>query len=111
MVEWLAAHEQLNATGKRVEDIRKIMMRTHEAAIRGIDKMGPLNNPADRDPCMQCMIAVPLIRGRLTAADYAPNRKNSLVDDTACVHSSRGVERARCVSRRTPLRTVQAHEL
>jgi len=41
-----------------------------EAAIRIIDKKGPLNNPADRDHCIQYMIAVPLIFGRLTAADY-----------------------------------------
>src|SRR5699024_7333246 len=42
----------------------------HEAAIRIIDKKGPLHNPADRDHCIQYMIAVPLIYGRLTAADY-----------------------------------------
>jgi len=61
---------QLVAHGKRAEDIRKITIRTHEAAIRIIDKKGPLNNPADRDHCIQYMIAVPLIFGRLTAADY-----------------------------------------
>jgi 2-methylcitrate dehydratase len=54
----------------RIEDIRKITIRTHEAAIRIIDKKGPLNNPADRDHCIQYMVAVPLIFGRLTAADY-----------------------------------------
>jgi 2-methylcitrate dehydratase len=63
-------HAQLAARGKRVEDIQKITIRTHEAAIRIIDKKGPLNNPADRDHCIQYMIAVPLIHGRLTAADY-----------------------------------------
>jgi 2-methylcitrate dehydratase len=63
-------HAQLAAEGKRVEDISKITIRTHEAAIRIIDKKGPLNNPADRDHCIQYMIAVPLIHGRLTAADY-----------------------------------------
>ncbi|MFM0718536.1 bifunctional 2-methylcitrate dehydratase/aconitate hydratase [Paraburkholderia strydomiana] len=63
-------HAQLAACGKRVEDIQKITIRTHEAAIRIIDKKGPLNNPADRDHCIQYMIAVPLIHGRLTAADY-----------------------------------------
>ena len=63
-------HAQLAARGKRVEDITKITIRTHEAAIRIIDKKGPLNNPADRDHCIQYMIAVPLIHGRLTAADY-----------------------------------------
>ena len=55
---------------ERIADIRKITIRTHEAAIRIIDKTGPLNNPADRDHCIQYMVAVPLIFGRLTAADY-----------------------------------------
>jgi len=54
----------------RVKDIRRIRIRTHEAAIRIIDKKGPLNNPADRDHCIQYMVAVPLLFGRLTAADY-----------------------------------------
>ncbi|MGE0875989.1 MAG: bifunctional 2-methylcitrate dehydratase/aconitate hydratase [Burkholderiales bacterium] len=54
----------------RIGDIKRITIRTHEAAIRIIDKKGPLNNPADRDHCIQYMVAVPLIFGRLTAADY-----------------------------------------
>jgi 2-methylcitrate dehydratase len=54
----------------RIEDIKQITIRTHEAAIRIIDKKGPLNNPADRDHCIQYMVAVPLIFGRLTAGDY-----------------------------------------
>jgi 2-methylcitrate dehydratase len=54
----------------RIQDIKKITIRTHEAAIRIIDKKGPLDNPADRDHCIQYMVAVPLLFGRLTAADY-----------------------------------------
>jgi 2-methylcitrate dehydratase len=54
----------------RLDDIRKITIRTHESAIRIIDKQGPLANPADRDHCIQYMVAVPLIHGRLTAPDY-----------------------------------------
>ena len=54
----------------RLGEIRKITIRTHESAIRIIDKKGPLSNPADRDHCIQYMVAVPLIFGRLTAADY-----------------------------------------
>ncbi len=54
----------------RLADIAKITIRTHESAIRIIDKQGPLHNPADRDHCLQYMVAVPLIFGRLTAADY-----------------------------------------
>lgn len=66
-------HEQLALVGKSVEDIARITIRTHEAAIRIIDKKGPLHNPADRDHCIQYMVAVPLIFGRLTAEDYEDN--------------------------------------
>jgi len=52
--------------GRKAEDIRRVRIRTHEAAIRIIDKQGPLNNPADRDHCIQYMTAVPLLFGRLT---------------------------------------------
>jgi len=54
----------------RLNSIRRITIRTHESAIRIIDKTGPLANPADRDHCIQYMVAVPLIFGHLTAADY-----------------------------------------
>lgn len=54
----------------RLDKIKNITIRTHESAIRIIDKKGPLANPADRDHCIQYMVAVPLIFGRLTAADY-----------------------------------------
>jgi 2-methylcitrate dehydratase len=54
----------------RIADISKITVRTHEAAIRIIDKKGPLNNFADRDHCIQYIVAVALIFGRLTASDY-----------------------------------------
>ena len=63
-------HSQLASMGKDVADIASITIRTHEACIRIIDKKGPLNNPADRDHCIQYMVAVPLIFGRLTAGDY-----------------------------------------
>lgn len=66
----MTLHQQLKEAGKSIEDIEGITIRTHEAAIRIIDKKGPLNNPADRDHCIQYMIAVPLIFGRLTAEDY-----------------------------------------
>ncbi|MDA0678759.1 MAG: bifunctional 2-methylcitrate dehydratase/aconitate hydratase [Proteobacteria bacterium] len=54
----------------RLGDIKKIVIETQEPGVRIIDKTGPLNNPADRDHCIQYMVAVPLIFGRLTAADY-----------------------------------------
>jgi 2-methylcitrate dehydratase len=66
----MALRKRLVDTGKSAEDIRSIELRTHEACIRIIDKQGPLNNPADRDHCVQYMVAVPLIFGHLTAADY-----------------------------------------
>ena len=52
------------------EDIEKIVITTHESAIRIIDKRGPLHNPADRDHCIQYMAAIGLMKGTLTAADY-----------------------------------------
>jgi 2-methylcitrate dehydratase len=70
-------HKQMVAAGKTSDDIKKITIRTHEACIRIIDKKGPLNNPADRDHCIQYMVAVPLIFGRLTARDY----EDEIADD------------------------------
>ena len=66
----MALHARLSAQDKSAADIRAITLRTHRACLRIIDKKGPLRNPADRDHCVQYMIAVPLIFGRLTAADY-----------------------------------------
>ena len=66
----MALHDQLKGMGRRIDDIEKIVIRTHEACTRIIDKKGPLANPADRDHCVQYMVAVPLIFGRLTAKDY-----------------------------------------
>lgn len=66
----LTLHQQLNDMGHSADDIDQISIRTHEACLRIIDKQGPLNNPADRDHCIQYMVAVPLIFGRLTAGDY-----------------------------------------
>jgi len=54
----------------RLDDIKRIVITTHESAIRIIDKKGPLSNPADRDHCIQYMSAIGLIKGSLTAADY-----------------------------------------
>ena len=54
----------------RLNDIEKIVIHTHESAIRIISKVGPLNNPADRDHCLQYMTAVPLAFGNLIAEHY-----------------------------------------
>jgi len=56
--------------GRRLDDVSRIVIETQEPARRIIDKTGPLANPADRDHCLQYMVAVALIRGRLTADDY-----------------------------------------
>ncbi|MGB7499683.1 MAG: bifunctional 2-methylcitrate dehydratase/aconitate hydratase, partial [Moheibacter sp.] len=86
----MTLHGKLKEAGKTTDDIKKITIRTHEAAIRIIDKKGPLSNPADRDHCIQYMIAVPLIYGRLTAADYEDDvasdpRIDPLRDKMECV--------------------------
>jgi len=54
----------------RLDAIEKIVIETQESGVRIIDKTGPLDNPADRDHCIQYMVAVPLIKGSLAAADY-----------------------------------------
>jgi 2-methylcitrate dehydratase len=66
----MTLRRQLDQRGLSSEAIKKINLSTHEACLRIIDKKGPLANPADRDHCVQYMIAIPLIFGRLTAADY-----------------------------------------
>lgn len=60
-------HEEVK---NRLDDIEKIQITTHESAIRIIDKEGPLNNPADRDHCLQYITAIGLIYGDITADHY-----------------------------------------
>jgi 2-methylcitrate dehydratase len=64
----MALHPQVK---DRIGEIERIVLETQEAGVRIIDKTGPLANYADRDHCLQYMVAVPLIFGRLTADDYA----------------------------------------
>jgi 2-methylcitrate dehydratase len=54
----------------RLDEIDRIELHTQEPAIRIISKEGPLYNPADRDHCLQYMVAVPLIHGALRAEHY-----------------------------------------
>jgi 2-methylcitrate dehydratase len=65
-----AAMSLHGAVKDRLADIERIVIETQEPGVRIIDKSGPLANPADRDHCIQYMVAIPLIFGRLTAADY-----------------------------------------
>jgi 2-methylcitrate dehydratase len=86
----MTIHGELRKLGKTPADIRAITIRTHEACIRIIDKKGPLNNPADRDHCIQYMVAVPILFGHLVAADYeddvaADPRIDALRDKITCV--------------------------
>jgi 2-methylcitrate dehydratase len=66
----------------RLNDIEKIVIHTHESAIRIISKVGPLNNPADRDHCLQYMTAVPLAFGNLVAENYEDDfhASNPIID-------------------------------
>jgi 2-methylcitrate dehydratase len=64
------AMELYSQVRDRLDDIDKVVIETQEPGVRIIDKTGPLDNPADRDHCLQYMIAIPLIFGRLTAEDY-----------------------------------------
>ena len=63
----VALHPEVSS---RLHDIDKVVLTTHESAIRIISKTGALNNPADRDHCLQYMVAVGLLKGDLVAEDY-----------------------------------------
>jgi 2-methylcitrate dehydratase len=63
----VALHPQIR---HRLAEIEMVLIETQESALRIIDKTGPLKNPADRDHCLQYMVAVALLKGDLTAADY-----------------------------------------
>jgi 2-methylcitrate dehydratase len=66
----------------RLDNIKLIKIKTHESAIRIIDKKGPLHNPADRDHCLQYMVAIGLIYGELRAIHYEDNiAKNPKIDE------------------------------
>jgi 2-methylcitrate dehydratase len=66
----------------RLDDIDKIVLTTHESALRIIDKTGPLHNPADRDHCLQYMVAIGLLFGTLTADHYEDAAaQDSRIDD------------------------------
>ena len=79
-------------TLEKIAQIDRIVITTHESALRIIDKKGPLHNPADRDHCIQYMAAVGLLKGNLTAADYedaaaADPRIDALRDKMECVEN------------------------
>jgi 2-methylcitrate dehydratase len=63
----MTLHPQIAA---RLDQIDRVVIETQEPGVRIIDKTGPLSNPADRDHCIQYMVAIPLLFGRLEASDY-----------------------------------------
>lgn len=80
-------------TIEQIAQIEKIVITTHESAIRIIDKKGPMNNPADRDHCIQYMTAIGLLKGNLTAQDYEDEaavdpRIDALRDKMECVEKT-----------------------
>lgn len=71
-----------NEIGGKVEEIESIEIETHESAMRIIDKVGPLQNPAERDHCLQYMVAIALIKGSLNAFDYEEKASQDARIDT-----------------------------
>ena len=65
-----AAMDLYEEVGHRIDEVETVKITTQEPAMRIIKKEGPLTNPADRDHCLQYMVAVPLIKGELVADDY-----------------------------------------
>ena len=67
----------------KLDKIKRIEVTTHESALRIIDKTGALDNPADRDHCMQYMLAVSMIKGDLVADFYEDSfhQQNPLIDE------------------------------
>ncbi|MBS0394684.1 MAG: MmgE/PrpD family protein, partial [Proteobacteria bacterium] len=94
----MALHAEV---GGRLAEVERVVIETQEPGVRIIDKTGPLANPADRDHCIQYMVAIPLIFGRLTAADY----------EDAIAHDPRvDALRARMEVRENPTFTKEYYE-
>jgi 2-methylcitrate dehydratase len=73
----VALHPQVK---DRLEEVEEVRIESQESAVRIIDKTGPLHNPADRDHCLQYMVAVALLKGGLTAADYEDEAADPRID-------------------------------
>jgi 2-methylcitrate dehydratase len=92
-----AAFELHPQVVSRLDQIDEVIITSQESALRIIDKIGPLNNPADRDHCIQYMTAIGLLRGMLTAEDYedeaaADPRVDQLRDKMTMKHDRRFTE-------------------
>ena len=96
----------------RIDEIAKIELTTHESAIRIISKTGQLNNPADRDHCLQYMTAIGLLKGNLVAEDYEEEtaldpRVDQLRDKMAVVEDRRYSEEYHDPDKRSIANAVQ----
>jgi len=107
----LKLHPQIK---DRLDAIDKITLTTHESAIRIIDKKGPLDNPADRDHCLQYMVAIGLIFGNLTAAHYEDDvasdpRIDALRDKMVTVEDARYSKEYHDPDKRSIANAIQIH--
>jgi 2-methylcitrate dehydratase len=75
----ISLHPQV---ASRLEEVERIVIETQEPALRIIDKTGPLHNPADRDHCLQYMVAVALLDGKIAMSDYENERASDPRIDT-----------------------------
>jgi 2-methylcitrate dehydratase len=107
-----AAFELHSEVASRLDDIEEIIITSQESALRIIDKTGPLNNPADRDHCIQYMTAIGLMKGSLTADDYedevaADPRVNALRDKMTMKHDQRFTDEYLDADKRSIANAVQ----
>jgi 2-methylcitrate dehydratase len=107
-----AAFELHTEVSSRLDDIEEIVITTQESALRIIDKTGPLNNPADRDHCIQYMTAIGLLKGSLTADDYEDEvaddpRVDELRDKMVMKHDQRFTDEYLDADKRSIANAVQ----
>jgi 2-methylcitrate dehydratase len=107
------AFELHSEVASRLDEIEEIVITTQESALRIIDKTGPLNNPADRDHCIQYMTAIGLLKGSLTAEDYedevaADPRVDQLRDKMVMKHDQRFTDEYLDSDKRSIANAVQA---
>ncbi len=109
-----AAIQLHSQVADRLDDIERVEITTHEAAIRIIDKRGPLHNPADRDHCLQYMTAIGLLSGSLTAEDYEEARSqdpqiDALRDKMSVVENPQFTQDYHDPEKRSIANTVQVY--
>jgi 2-methylcitrate dehydratase len=98
----------------KLDDIKTIEITTHESAIRIISKVGELNNPADRDHCLQYMVAIGLLKGNLVAEDYEDDvasdpRVNALREKMVIIEDKRYSEEYHVADKRSIANRIKIH--